>query len=187
MGGGGQAEAARALAPAPMAAAQPLVEPMPGSFREAAGLFGRKREGLLHAHLMHDVHPVSFEAGRIEFRARREAPRDLPNRVSEMLSLWTGQRWLVSVSDQAGQPTLAEQDASRKQADRDEAAQHPFVRAALQAFPGAKIVEVRSTKPVVDFVPSDGEPPDGEAPPDSDDGPPDDGAPPPSDEGDYRP
>ena len=188
LSGSGQAEAARALAPAaPFAATQPMMEPMPASFREAAGLFGRKREGLLHAHLMHDVHPVSFEAGRIEFRARPEALRDLPNRVSELLSLWTGQRWLVSVSDQAGQPTLADQDASRKQADRDEAAQHPFVRAALQTFPGAKIIEVRSTKPVVDFVPSDGEPPDGEAPPDSDDGPPDDGAPPPSDEGDYRP
>jgi DNA polymerase-3 subunit gamma/tau len=175
-----------------MAAAQPVAEPMPASFREAVALFARKREGLLQAHLMHDVHPVSFAPGRIEFRPRPEAPRELPRRVSELLSQWTGQRWFVSLSDQPGQPTLAEQEASRKQADRDEAAQHPFVRAALQAFPGARITEVRTTRPVADFVPSDGEPPDGDAPPEpddmngEDDGPYDDGAPPPRFEGDYR-
>jgi DNA polymerase-3 subunit gamma/tau len=175
-----------------VAVAQPAAEPMPASFREAVALFARKREGLLQAHLMHDVHPVSFAPGRIEFRPRPEAPRELPRRVSELLSQWTGQRWFVGLSDQPGQPTLAEQDANRKQADRDEAAQHPFVRAALQAFPGARITEVRTNRPVADFVPSDGEPPDGDALPESDDmngeddGPYDDGAPPPRFEGDYR-
>lgn len=193
-------DGAHALAPreAPMAAVPSPAgfETMPTSFREAVALFARKREGLLHAHLMHDVHPVSFAAGRIEFRPRPEAPRELPRKVSECLSQWTGQRWLVSPSDQAGQPTLAEQDASRKQADRDEAAQHPFVRAALQAFPGARITEVRTNRPQVDFVPSDGEPIEGDAPLEIDDinsdngmgedGPFDDGAPPPTYEGGYR-
>ncbi len=188
MSGAGLAEGAHALAAraAPVAApAQPGFEPMPTSFREAVTLFARKREGLLHAHLMHDVHPVSFEAGRIEFRPRPEAPKNLPNRVSECLSDWTGQRWLVSPSDLPGQPTLAEQDATQKRMDRDSAAQHPFVRAALLAFPGARITEVRTTRPTVDFVPSDGETPDAESLPDSEDGPIDDGAPPPSFEGDY--
>jgi DNA polymerase-3 subunit gamma/tau len=158
---------------------------MPTSFREAVALFARKREGQLHVHLTHDVHPVSFEAGRIEFRPRPEAPKNLPNRLSECLSDWTGQRWFVGLSDLPGQSTLAEQDATQKQMDRDSAAQHPFVRAALQAFPGAKITEVRTTRPAVDFVPSDGETPDAETLPDSDDGPIDDGAPPPSFEGEY--
>src|SRR3546814_3449524 len=49
------------------------------------------------AHLMHDVHPVKFEAGRMEFRARPEAPNNLIHRVSEQLSNWTGQRWFVSL------------------------------------------------------------------------------------------
>jgi DNA polymerase-3 subunit gamma/tau len=181
-------DGAHALAPrtAPVAApAQPGFEPMPTSFREAVTLFARKREGQLHVHLTHDVHPVSFEAGRIEFRPRPEAPKNLPNRLSECLSDWTGQRWFVGLSDQAGQPTLAEQDAAQKQVDHDSAAQHPFVRAALQAFPGAKITEVRVTRPAADFVPSDGETPDAETLPDSDDGPIDDGAPPPSFEGEY--
>ncbi len=188
MSGAGLSDGAHALAArtAPVAVpAQPGFEPMPSSFREAVALFARKREGLLHAHLMHDVHAVSFEAGRIEFRPRPEAPKNLPNRVSECLSDWTGQRWLVSPSDLPGQPTLAEQDATQKQMDRDSAAQHPFVRAALLAFPGARITEVRTMRPAVDFVPSDGETPDAETLPDSEDGPIDDGAPPPSFEGEY--
>jgi DNA polymerase-3 subunit gamma/tau len=197
----GRAEGVHALAPHPAPLPSPVptppgLEPMPATFRDAVALFARKREGLLQTHLTHDVHLVKFNAGRIEFRARPEAPSNLIHRVSERLSEWTGQRWFVSLSDQPGQPTLADQDATQRQLDHDQAAQHPFVRAALQAFPGAKITDVRTIRPQADFVPSDGEPPDGDAPSENDDmtsddmtgdgGPYDDGAPPPTDEGDYR-
>jgi DNA polymerase-3 subunit gamma/tau len=184
----------------PMAQAQPAVAqaspdagpqfvPGPQSFRDVAALFDRKREAILYTLLVNDAHLVRFEPGRIELRPAPTAPRDFTNRVGSMLSEWTGQRWIVSVSQDRGEPTLAEQTAQRKSNDMAEAATHPFVRAALQMFPGAKIVAVKTAAaaPTLD-APSVAEGFDGEVPL-SDEAPafdtPDfDGAPPP-DEGAY--
>ena len=57
---------------------------------------------------------------------------------------WRGAHWSVSVSSEAGEPTLAEQDSAHEQAERAAAAQDPVVRAALETFPGARIERVTS-------------------------------------------
>ncbi|HWC63251.1 MAG TPA: hypothetical protein VG501_06490, partial [Rhizomicrobium sp.] len=56
---------------------------------------------------------------------------------------WTGVRWTVSVTSEGGQPTLAEQKKSAKQARIESVMQAPLVRAVLDRFPGAEIVAVR--------------------------------------------
>jgi len=139
---GAAAPALRAPQPA-AAVAQGL--PMPQNFREVVKLFEQKREGILRANLMNDVHLVRFEPGRIEFRPEPTAPRELASRMGQLLAEWTGQRWIVSVSQEPGDPTLVEQDAHNRREAEADAARHPFVQAALAAFPGARIVEVRST------------------------------------------
>ena len=44
---------------------------------------------------------------------------------------------------EGGAPTLAESRAATERARKDAAAQEPFVRAVLEAFPGAEIVSIR--------------------------------------------
>ena len=90
---------------------------------------------------------MQFEVGRIDFRPSERAPTNLPNRVAACLAEWTGKRWLVSVSAQAGEKTLKEQAAELAQAQRAAAAQHPLIQAVLAAFPGATIDEVRDLAP----------------------------------------
>ena len=159
---GGQAQAQPVIAQAPQA--NPDASPMPQNYREVAALFDRKREAILYTLLVNDAHLVRFEPGRIELRPAPSAPRDFTNRVGSMLTAWTGQRWIVSVSQDRGEPTLAEQNAQRKSNDLAEAATHPFVRAALQMFPGAKIVAVKNAAaaPTLDAPSADGF--DGEVP-----------------------
>ena len=138
----GAAEPARVLAapePAPPAPALPA----PQSFLEVVELFDQHREAVLRSHLYANVHLVHFEPGRIELRPGEAAPRDLSNRLGQLLTQWTGQRWLVSVSAERGQPTLREDADARAREMRSEAAQHPLVRAVLDAFPGARIEAVR--------------------------------------------
>jgi DNA polymerase-3 subunit gamma/tau len=153
-GSGGEASAASAVpggAPSALAVAPQTVpvdpppptavfDPMPQSFAEVVELFDRKREALLRAHLWSHVHLVGFQPGRIEFRKEAGAPA---NRVSQLLGEWTGTRWLVAYSEAAGAPTLAEAEARRAGALRNEVAAHPLVRAVLEAFPGATIAAVR--------------------------------------------
>ncbi|HEY1503866.1 MAG TPA: DNA polymerase III subunit gamma/tau [Stellaceae bacterium] len=127
---------------APVAA--PTV-PQPTSFLQVVELFEKNHEALVRAQLYAHAHPVSFETGRIGLRLDEGAPRDLTNKLATLLSQWTGQRWLVSISSELGEPTLKEQAELRTQTMKSEAASDPLVRAVLDAFPGARIESVRET------------------------------------------
>jgi DNA polymerase-3 subunit gamma/tau len=119
------------------------LDPVPQSFAQVVELFDTRREALLRSHLWSHVRLVAFEPGRIEFRPAEGAPRDLANRLMQLLGEWTGIRWIVAVSQAEGEPTLAEQEAQRDSALRNEVAVHPLVRAVLETFPGATIAAVR--------------------------------------------
>ena len=153
--------------PAP-AAPGPAPEPLPGptSFEEVVGLFGEKREGVVYAHLMNDVHLVRFEPGRIELRPGPAAPPNLAPRIAESLTGWTGRRWVVSLSNESGMPTLAQQRQAASEARRAEALDHPLVRAAMESFPGATVEAVREA--AVPTIDEDAPPPDDALPPDGD-------------------
>ncbi|MBV9014382.1 MAG: DNA polymerase III subunit gamma/tau [Alphaproteobacteria bacterium] len=143
--------------PAAQPEAQPSVvpvaqlDPMPQSFAELIALFDKRREALIRSHLCSHVHLVAFEPGRIEFRPQEAAPRDLANRLGQLLGEWTGTRWVIAVSQAEGMPTLAEQDAERSSALRNEVAAHPLVRAVLETFPGATIAAVREHAGPADY------------------------------------
>ena len=135
--------ALRAIAELPAARAEPAHDPMPQSFAEVIALFDKRREALLRSHLLSDVHLVHFEPGRIEVRPAAGAPRDLTNRLGQLLSEWTGRRWLIAVSEAEGEPTLREQEEGRQRDLRNEVTSHPLVQAVLETFPGATIAAVR--------------------------------------------
>lgn len=115
----------------------------PRSFDDIVALFRAKREAILLTHLLSDVHLVHFEAGRIEFRPSERAPTNLANRIAGCLNEWTGKRWLVSLSNAAGEATLKQQEAAAVAERKRQAAEHPLVQAVLKAFPGASIEDVR--------------------------------------------
>ena len=106
-----------------------------------------RREAILHTHLIHDVHLVNYEPGKLEINLGAGAPPQLAARLSERLAEWTGTRWVVGVSTRPGLPTL-DQDAQRqKEEEKANAREHPVVKAALAAFPGATL-EVRKREGV---------------------------------------
>jgi DNA polymerase-3 subunit gamma/tau len=134
MAGGGAVVAAT---PAPVAAT-----PQPGEWREVVALASGVKP-LLHAHLLHDVHPVRIAPGRVEIRPRPTAPRDLAAQLTALLADRTGVRWTVTVTNDEGEPTLAEQGRSAESGRLETARSHPLVQAILTAFPGAVIEAVR--------------------------------------------
>jgi DNA polymerase-3 subunit gamma/tau len=121
--------------------------PAPQSFEDMVALFAARREGILHAHLVRDVHPVRYEPGRLEFRPTPQAPRDLANRIGQKLGEWTGRRWGISISAEAGQPSIAERQAEAKRRERETVSRHPLVQSVLQHFPGATIEAIRDLAP----------------------------------------
>ena len=124
---------------APMSMIVPQATPSPQSFAAVVDLFTEKREAVMATHLKRHVHLVRFESGLIEFNPDKNAPKDLPGQVGKLLTQWTGQRWVASVVNTAGQTTLHEQELEHAKAD-------PLVKSILDAFPGATIETVRKAE-----------------------------------------
>jgi DNA polymerase-3 subunit gamma/tau len=126
-------------------AAEGAQDPGLENFEAVVALVRAQRETILANHLERDLHLVHFEPGRIEFRPAEGAPRNLAGQLGALLQAATGARWMVSVSGEPGAPSLAEQSRERE-AKLDQAALgHPLVQAALEAFPGAKMVARRDS------------------------------------------
>ncbi|KQU54948.1 DNA polymerase III subunit gamma/tau [Bosea sp. Leaf344] len=149
-GGGNTALAARPVLasanPLPQAQAQaaPLVQL--ASLEDVVALASQNRDITLKLALERDVRPVRFEPGRIEFSLTPGAPRHLATDLSRKLKDWTGQTWMVAVVTAEGGATLREQAEALKGRRESDAASHPAVRAVLERFPGARIVDVRDPR-----------------------------------------
>ena len=137
-------------------------------FAELVALAGEKRDLLTKGALEADVRLVRIEDGRLEVALERSAGRTLINDLSRKLEQWTGRRWTVIVSNEAGQPTLRSQnEVARNQRERA-AESDPRVKEVLARFPGAKVVEVRKLAPEPPESDASGEDP-AESPDSSDD------------------
>ena len=117
------------------------------TFPELVALAGEKRDLLTKAALEADIRLVRIEDGRLEVALERSAARMLVNDLSRKLEQWTGRRWTVIVSNEAGQPTLRSQNEVEKNQRERAAESDPRVQEVLTRFPGARVVEVRKLAP----------------------------------------
>jgi len=151
-----------ALAPAPQRQ-QPLVqEPVAqqadaapdvaaattlARFEDLIALAAERRDLQTKTALERDLRLVRFEPGRLEIALEPNASKALIGDLGRRISQWTGQRWMVVVSGEQGQPTVRSQiDARRAELERGVQAD-PLVKAVLARFPGAQIVAVREGLP----------------------------------------
>jgi DNA polymerase-3 subunit gamma/tau len=115
------------------------------TFRDVTALVAEKREAMLHAHLVHSVHLVRFAPPVIELRPQADTPKDLASRLGTLLTEATGTRWTIALSTSEGEPTVAQQGSAADAERRTAAADHPLVRAIMDAFPGARIDTVHDS------------------------------------------
>ncbi|MDB5372323.1 MAG: polymerase subunit gamma/tau, partial [Belnapia sp.] len=160
-GGGGGGGGLRATANGGAVLADAVAaegQAQPQHWRDVVALASGRR-AMLHAHLVHSVHPVRVTPGRIELRVLPGAPRDLAAELSGLLAERTGQRWTIALTNAEGEPTLAQQGRTADTERRGLAQSHPLVQAVLAAFPGATIESVRDASAdaygLVDAGPAD--------------------------------
>jgi DNA polymerase-3 subunit gamma/tau len=138
---------------APMSAPSAAPDPAPrdhaleiravNSFAELIALAAEQRDLAMKSALERDVRLVRFEDGTLELALEPSARKTLVQELSKKLGAWTGRRWMVAVSAEAGQPSLRAQADARKAELKDVVRDDPLVQAVLQRFPGAEIVDVR--------------------------------------------
>ena len=113
------------------------------SFADLIALAAEQRDLTMKSALERDVRLVRFEDGTLELALEPSARKTLVQELSKKLAVWTGRRWMVAVSAEAGQPSLRAQADARKAELKDVVRDDPLVQAVLQRFPGAEIVDVR--------------------------------------------
>jgi DNA polymerase-3 subunit gamma/tau len=135
----------RADAPPVAAATPPAGGPEPATFRDIVEEAGRRRDIRLKGELERFARPVRVDApaGVVEFALEPGAPKSLHLDLARRLEEWTGRRWMVMLSSQAGEAPLAAAARDRREGLMREAREHPAVRDVLARFPGAEIVDVK--------------------------------------------
>ncbi len=126
----------------PQATAPPVVKI--GSVEDIMALAAKHRDIKMQTAIQRDIRPVRVAPGIFEFAANPTADRSLAQELSRKLGDWTGQKWLVSVVQAEGEATIREKREESERARKDSAAANPAVQAIMSAFPGAKIVDVRT-------------------------------------------
>lgn len=114
----------------------------PQSFEEVVSFCQQNGEPMLAAQLKNYAHLVKFTYGRIELRLAEQAERSLTGQLGKALSEWTRERWVVSISNQPGAPTIAEGEKQAKEAEKAEIMADPLVSAVIKTFPGAEITQI---------------------------------------------
>jgi DNA polymerase-3 subunit gamma/tau len=145
------------VAQQPRAQAAPRLEamPQPSGAPQALSRYQRfedfiadadaRKEIRLARELKDDVHLIRFEPGLLEFEPGPRATPDLAARAKRALQDWTGATWMVSLAkgEGAAAPNIRTQMIAADKQRKMEASAEPLVKAILETFPGAKIVDVR--------------------------------------------
>ncbi|EIM73826.1 DNA polymerase III subunits gamma and tau [Nitratireductor aquibiodomus RA22] len=139
-----QPEAAPVAVQPPVVAEEAVPDAVPlKSLEDIAKLADAKRDMAFKVLLKRCVRLVSIEPGRLDISLTEDAPKTVMGDLTNRLKEWTGRRWIVSLSSEAGGPTLAEQEEGRRESAIADAKADPAVAAILDRFPGAKIIDIR--------------------------------------------
>ncbi len=114
------------------------------TFEHVIELIRSNRDVKLLVEIEGCVRLAAYQPGRIEFTPTDKAPADLAQRLGSALQRWTGNRWGVTLVNGSDAPTILETRDAAELAIKAQAAEHPLVKAVLDAFPGAVIEEVRT-------------------------------------------
>ncbi|WP_226574435.1 DNA polymerase III subunit gamma/tau [Acuticoccus sediminis] len=116
----------------------------PQNFADVAALMGSHSLILKQAVEQH-MRLKSFAPGRIEVSLTENANAASAGQLGQKLTEITGARWIVSVSDGSTAPTIHEVRTAEQIRLKAEAGDDPLVKAILERFSDAEIVEVRET------------------------------------------
>jgi DNA polymerase-3 subunit gamma/tau len=117
---------------------------MPSSLAEIVALAEANGEMLMAARIRNHVKLVSLKPGNLQIGLVGVAPDQLAGDIARYLNQWTGQRWLVSLSESGGAQTLADEQRDADEKLRDAIASEPLVVQILDIFPGASIDEIKN-------------------------------------------
>ena len=132
-------EATAAGAAVPGAPSQAPAARLPADFRALIGLLEAQGKHSLAVQLHDQVGLVRYAPPELVLKPLRPLGGDWPRDLGTALKGATGAAWQVSLSDEAGEPSLLDQEKIAEQRVRAEVLADPGVRSVMDAFPDAEL------------------------------------------------
>lgn len=120
--------------------------PAPKSFEDMVKLFETQNEPDIAFHLNDNIRKVSYDKGRVDIRPNDRVPRNLAGNMAALLKKWTGQNWIISLSQEIGEDSLHQKEIAEQEALLEMIKKHELVSSVLTTFEGAIISDIRKIK-----------------------------------------
>ena len=116
------------------------------SFEKLVEITNQKKEIELKFDLERNVRIVKFETGKIDISFNEKLSKNFVRSLTEKLKLWTGERWIISLSKETGKNTIFENKEIYKKKLLKDALESEVYKKIKENFPDAELSEVEEIK-----------------------------------------
>ena len=116
------------------------------SFEKLIEITNDKKEIELKFDLERNVRVVKFETGKIDISFNEKLSKNFVRSLTEKLKLWTGERWIISLSKETGKNTIFENKEIYKKKLLQDALKSEVYKKIKENFPDAELNEVEEIK-----------------------------------------
>ena len=112
------------------------------NFQDLINLANKEKEAELKFDLERNVKLVSFNRGKIDISFNENLNKNFIKNLTEKLLLWTGERWIISLSKNTEAKSIYEQNIEEKSAKLEEFKTSDLAKKIEEAFPDAKLLDI---------------------------------------------
>ena len=113
------------------------------SFQDLLDQAKKEKEVELKFDLERNVKLVSFNRGKIDISFNEKLNKNFIKNLTEKLLLWTGERWMISLSKNNDAKSLYEKNIEQKSYKLAEFKKSDLAKQMEEAFPDAKLVDIQ--------------------------------------------
>ena len=116
------------------------------SFQDLIELANKEKEIELKYDLERNVKLVSFNKGKIDISFNEKLNKNFIKNLTEKLLLWTGDRWIISLSKNIDAKSIYEKNLEEKSDKIKEFNESEIAKDIKKAFPDAKLIDLKEEK-----------------------------------------
>ena len=113
------------------------------SFQDLIDQANKEKEIELKYDLERNVKLVSFNKGTIDISFNEKLNKNFIKNLTEKLFLWTGERWIISLSKNADAKSIYEKNLEDKSNKVEEFKKSKIAQDIQKAFPDAKLIDLK--------------------------------------------
>ena len=113
------------------------------SFQDLIDQANKEKEVELKFDLERNVKLVSFNKGKIDISFNEKLNKSFIKNLTEKLLLWTGERWIISLSKNSDAKSIYEKNMEKKSSKLEDFKRSDIAKQIEEAFPDAKLIDIQ--------------------------------------------